>query len=137
MGERSRLSFLRRHWGSLLVVLLVVGYLALEVVLGMRVRPPQRVMDFESFLEWRPSTDRFAVVDDREGEDHLITYGAGGGVLPSGPSAYVFGRSGGLEDWSRDIGDDSTFRQRWPQLPRVHDLTVEEAREWMAAYSIR
>lgn len=98
MQDKQDSSFLRRNWGSLLVVLLVVGYLALEVVLSIRVQPPQRVTDFESFIEWRPSKDRFGVVDERDGEEHLITYGGGGGVLPSGPSAYIFDRTGQLAD---------------------------------------
>lgn len=34
-------------------------------------------------------------------------------ALVSGPPLYVFDRSGKLVDWSRDIGDDGVYDEKW------------------------
>jgi hypothetical protein len=33
--------------------------------------------------------------------------------LPSGPPTYVFDSAGLLLDWSRDVGDEPAFREKW------------------------
>ena len=34
-------------------------------------------------------------------------------AVPSGPSAYIFDRSGRLVEWCWDIGDNSAFDDKW------------------------
>lgn len=130
---RSRLpSIWRRNGATLLVVLAVLVLVGLEFAFSVRAQPPRRTADFRSFLEWHTSCDRFAFVPDRQGEEYLIAYGPTSGLLlASGPSAYVFDRDGRLVDRSSDIGDDSAFRQRWPQLPPKHHRTAEDAAAWL------
>jgi len=109
-------------------VLLVIAWLGAEMYFGTRAFPPEHVRDATSYLDWRPDTQVFAILDGPGGE-HLMAIGPGGGVLPSGPSAYIFDRTGRLVDYSLDIGDDPDFDERWnaqsrataaPQLPAAH-----------------
>ncbi len=64
---------------------------------------------------------------EKEGQTFFLAYSPMDSWLavPSGPAAYVFGPDGTLVDWSRDTGDDSAFRKRWPRSGRL-DATVEE-----------
>src|SRR5262249_22573073 len=80
-------------------------------VLFRRTVPPAYVTDIDSFLQWRPGTEQFAVLTGDN--QHLMATGDGGGLLPSGSSAYVFDRSGKLVDWCPDIGDNPKFDQKW------------------------
>lgn len=96
----------------ILFVLLVGGYTAIDAVLYRRVVPGDRVTTLHEFLEWQPAADDFVAVN-ANGERHVIAYGHAGGLLPSGPAAYVFDPAGNLVDWSPDIGDDSKFDDKW------------------------
>lgn len=92
---------------------IIGGWFALESAMFRRVNPVGRASTLNEYLAWRQSAGQFAAVDVR-GRQHLIAYGpAGGGLLPSGPAAYVFDGAGRLVDWSADIGDDSRFDRRW------------------------
>lgn len=103
MAETERRSFLRRHRASLLVVLLIAVYLALEVVLSLRVHPPQWVTDLDSFLECLP------------------------GPRPTSSTATAVWWTGRVtwETTQLSAGAGRSF-------PGNNDLTVEEAREWLA-----
>lgn len=74
--------------------------------------PPTHVTGVEPFLEWRPGTNEFHFVRTKDGSEHLMATGASR-PFGSAPSAYIFDRTGRLIDWSRDIGDDPDFDERW------------------------
>jgi hypothetical protein len=101
---------MKRVRGIIIAGLLIAAWIATERVLYRRTVPRANVRDIDSFLQWRPGTRQFAVLADGR---HLIATGAASSVLPSGPSGYVFDRSGRLVDWSADIGDDPKFDGKW------------------------
>src|SRR5438093_1112284 len=103
----------RNRW-FIIAFVVIAGCIVTEYVSHQRVVPPDHVKSLAAFLEWRPSINEFTVVNVN-GSEHVIAYGPWSGILllPSGPSAYVFDRSGKFVDWSSDIGDDSVFDNRW------------------------
>lgn len=118
----------------IIVVLLIVTWLTTECLLYRRTVPPASVTGVDSFLNWQPHTTRFAILSQSGGE-YLMGTGPGGGLLPSGSSAYVFDRSGRLVDWSPDIGDDTDFDERWQaqrSLRTEESLSRQEVSRWLA-----
>jgi hypothetical protein len=103
---------MKRFRGITIALLLVAAWLVAESLLHRRTIPPKGVIDIGSFLEWRKDTHRFVILADSKNK-HLMATGPGGGLMPSGPAAYVFDDHGRLVDWSPDIGDDDAFDQRW------------------------
>jgi hypothetical protein len=100
----------RLRW-IIVLVLLIAAWIATERLLYRRTVPPADVTSIDSFLKWRPDTEQFAIL--ASDNEHLMATAGGAGFLPSGPSAYVFDRSGRLVDWSPDIGDDPKFDEKW------------------------
>jgi hypothetical protein len=119
----------KRYRWIIIAALLVSGVIAVEYAMSIRVVPPADVKTLEAFLHWQPSARQFAVVEVQGGE-HLIAYGQKSGMLPSGPSAYVFDRSGTLVDWSRDVGDNWRFAERWHAQSPDKWLSCEEVDNW-------
>ena len=116
----------------LLVVLLTGTWLTTEWLLFRRTIPPASVTDVNSFLNWQPGAGQFTILSHSDGE-YLMATGPGGGLVPSGPSAYVFDRSGRLVDWSPDIGDRPRFDERWQaQRGTGKSLARSEVLEWIA-----
>jgi hypothetical protein len=120
---------MKRFRPLIVVVLLIGAWLAAERFFYRRTVPPTKVTDINSFLQWRRPT-RDPVVVQGPGGEHLLVMGPGGGVLPSGPSAYVFDCRGHLIEWSSDIGDDNGFQQKWQPSKPVRQLTPSEIPAW-------
>jgi hypothetical protein len=125
----------KRYRPIIIFVLLVVTWLTAEWLLKRRTVPPRTVNDLASFLQWRESPRRIEVFE-RVGNEYLIATGPGGAALPSGPSGYVFDRSGRLVDWSSDMGDDWRFRDKWFPPPawigKGRALDRDGALKWVA-----
>jgi len=134
-GRSTALRYpaVKRYRGIIVLVLLVATWLTAEWLLQRRTVPPASVTDFASFVHWRQSPRRIEVVQ-QGGAEYLITTGPAGGVVPSGPSAYVFDRSGRLVDWSSDMGDDPRFRDKWPPtwFGKGRELDRDGALKWIA-----
>lgn len=113
----------------LFIVLPAVG-LGVELWLRGRTVPPQSVTTMDSFMRWRPETTEFVAVTGPSGGQHVLAYGSLGGQLASGPSAYVFDRSGRMVDRTTDIGDDGTFQRQWRPVQPLRRLPTEEAIDW-------
>jgi hypothetical protein len=123
---------MKRFRRVIIVALLVVGWVTTERLLRWRTMPPPSVTNFSAFAKWK-HTPRDIEVIQQSGADYLLATGTGGGVLPSGPSGYVFDRSGRLVDWSSDIGDDPRFRDKWLPSPqrRGPHFDVDGALKWI------
>jgi hypothetical protein len=115
----------------ILIACLVVIYVAAEVLLHRRVVPPPTVDSFATMVEWRMPRS-IEVIEEGDSE-YLLATGWGSGVLPSGPSAYVFDRSGKLVDWSGDMGDDPQFYGKWIRTSKreTRQLDLVAAFEWI------
>ena len=123
---------MKRYRWFIVTALLIVSWLATEYLMHRRVVPPESVKSLQSFLAWQPSADQFEVIH-ADGGQHLIAWGHGGAILPSGPSAYVFDDSDRLVDWSSDIGDNPQFVEHWRvqhSCGNDHKLSRKEAANW-------
>ncbi len=132
-SERQvRYPAMKRFRGVIIVVLLLAAWITTEWRLHRRTVPPASVTDFSTFAEWQQSPRHIEVIQQR-GSGYLFVMGRNSGLLPSGPSGYVFDRSGRLLDWSLDIGDDPRFRDKWiPSSQRSGPhLDVDGARRWI------
>jgi hypothetical protein len=59
---------------------------------------------------------------------YYVAYGSMVGstlAIPSGPPAYVFDDSGNLVYYSKAIGDDSNFHEKWP-VTSQQDMKPDE-----------
>jgi hypothetical protein len=126
-------TFIKRFGAIVILPALIAGYVATEIVLMRRAAPPATVTDFNSFLNWQPGTQELILLDLPSGE-YLMAVGPFSGLFPSGPSAYVFDRSGRLVDRSSDIGDAPRFNERW-HAQRFRGtgkrLSPSEASQWV------
>jgi hypothetical protein len=123
---------MKRFRGTIIFILVVGAWAAAEWLMHRRTVPPTWVTNFSTFAQWQRSPRDIEVIR-HDGADYLLATGPGGGLLPSGPSGYVFDCSGRLVDWSSDIGDSSRFQDKWlptSQRPGPH-LDVERALQWL------
>jgi hypothetical protein len=91
----------------LLLVVLVVG---LELWSSRGEVAPESVQTLKAYLDWRADANEFIQLDGPQ--PHLAAIGPLVGLVPSGPSVYVFDANGQLVDATRDIGDDPDFANR-------------------------
>ncbi len=110
------------------LLLAFAAYFACEEALCYRVIPPKRVTTLATYLRWRPDTHKFTLAND----EYLRVFGGGAGLLPSGPAAYVFDRTGRMVDWTPDSGDDDEFQAKWDwRETRIERLDRAEAMAWL------
>jgi hypothetical protein len=120
----------RRLSVLLVPVLLFAAVVTYESAACRRAAPPAHVKTLDSFLKWQPGSHP-AVVRRFGGSDHLVILGPLMGLLPSGPSAYAFDRSGRLIEWTADSGDAPHFQSRWHTVgPRI-DVDCDFAVRWI------
>lgn len=118
----------------------VVFFWRLEIALG-RMRPPEDVVDLDTFLEEMPAPSRGFVMRIA-GEEYVELEGPmmSHHLMPSGPPAYVFDSSLRLVDWSSDIGDDPKFVSEWRNGYRrvlgPEELTLLVNRRQAAAWPV-
>lgn len=121
--------------GLALVLVLLAAWIVGEVLMFKRNVPPPTVTDVQRYLAWRPETPHLYLLGGANGS-HVMATGPGSGLVPSGPSAYIFDRSGRLVDWCEDVGDDPVFDQKWSaQASRGahHAILPSEVEEWMTS----
>lgn len=132
----------RHPWVSRLVVTgvgLLAACLLLFLLVGTRntrllneATPPPGMEGFEQYVAWHPHTTRFAVRVANGGE---YVEAQGPLVGGSGPSCYVFDRSGRFVDWTFDSGDDPAYREKWQGAQPNQFLDREGVRKWMRGAS--
>ena len=117
------------------IAILVVLVLLLAVVFAAdhwarrAAAPPPGVTDLHAFLKWHPLPQRFHVLTI-DGREYLVVAARRAGWLPSGPSAYVFDKSGGLLDWTADANRNPAFQRRWPIKPGGTEVTKRTVADW-------
>ena len=129
-----------RRWRRWIIAILLIGaWLGHHAWSQARVTPPSHVRTFEDLVRWR--SPKRVMLFETEGRTWLIAYGPGAGIMPSGPSAYVFDSTGRLVDWAVDSGDDYDFQQRWSHSRAIwdsrRDVTPDDARAWIGSATTR
>lgn len=113
--------------------LALIAFLGVDLRLRSRTAPPESVNELIAFIDWCQSAEKFRIVEGSDGE-HLLAANENNGLLPSGPAAYVFDKSGHLTDWSSDVGDDSRFQQKWWKWKEIGEAPImdrEQALKWV------
>jgi hypothetical protein len=117
-------------WQALAIVFTLLTVLFAYDAHERRKLIPPADLTLDAFFDWQPSS-RWAVIKPTGNGEYLILIGPTSGFLPSGPSAYVFDKTGQLVDWETDVGDSVRFERRW--LPGSWiDMDRESAEKWKA-----
>lgn len=100
------------------------------------VRPPEGATNLVAFLEARPQPRQIRKFI-HDGKTYIEVIGKPVTSLlslPSGPPAYIFNENGALVDWSRDVGDNPLFANKWGGFSNATSLSVEEAKQLVRAH---
>jgi hypothetical protein len=98
---------------SALVILLVLATVICPMVYHSKISSAEGLANYSEYRRNlpEPRTVRLLRKDNLE---FVACYGPITTLaLVSGPPLYVFDRSGKLVDWSRDIGDDGVYDDKW------------------------
>ena len=117
-------------WRSLVIVFTVLTVLFAYDAHEQRKLLPPAELTLDTFFDWLPAT-RWAAVKESGGAEYMILIGPTSGFLRSGPSAYVFDKTGQLVDWETDVGDSVRFKRRWLPWSGI-DIDRQAAKEWTA-----
>ena len=120
-----------RRTSRIIPAILLTGILVYDAIAARKAVPPPHVKTLSSFLDWRPGP-HYGYVKRIQNRDHLVVLGDFAGMIPSGPAAYVFDKSGRLLDWTVDSGDDHDFQQKW----QPSELHVEVDRDFAAQWVV-
>jgi hypothetical protein len=110
---------------GVVVLLLVIGYVAIERLAYSRANPPKSVTDISSCLAWLKKPMGVYRITSSEGVFYQIT-GPAGGVLASGPAGYAFDAEGKFIGWSADIGDIKQPPELFETGATREKITIEE-----------
>ncbi len=101
--------------GALICLPVAIHIIAIDQWANLN-SPKGKFSTFSEYLASQRPPQRVAMVVTPDATNY-VAYGSLAGsrlAVPSGPPAYVFDASGSLIYYSVDIGDDSSFHQRWP-----------------------
>ena len=106
-----------------LIGLLVAGWI-LDTIPLAAARPPKHLKTLEEFRGWK----RDSIIGEGTYENSGLTYTVllvpAGRFLASGPSAYLFDEEGQFVDWTADMGDSYTVKNRF-NLTSGHVENIE------------
>jgi hypothetical protein len=132
--KRAFSGMLRKIVPYVILVLLAIVLLCAHLLYKARAIsdtiPPPGVLDLASYLAEMPDPE-LAFEVQIGASRFLEAHGPPQPLmaLPSGPPAYVFDEAGALVDWTSDVGDDSTFSERWHRAGTRRLLDPEELEE--------
>lgn len=98
------------------VILLLGGCLALDYwdrIPMSAARPPGHVKTLDDFRRWKGGAITGQGTFESGGVTYTVLTGPAGRSLASGPSAYLFDPQGQFVDWTADMGDCRTVRNRF------------------------
>lgn len=113
------------------LVLLTTGWLLEEIREKSRLAPPTGVTTFPEFAKSRPEPRRLELVETADGS-WIAWYGelAGPLAIPSGPSCYLFDRTGRLVGWQSETGDGGSVEDIIDRATLRQAMHLSEALDW-------
>lgn len=122
-----------REWAFLILVCsLGIGYFVWRYREIRQITPPGPNASFAAVLAHIPTPQRIGRLE-RDGAIYVLVIGQVPHLfLPSGPPVYVFDRSERLIDWSSDIGDQTSFGERWGDPWKAAPINRAEAEAFFA-----
>ena len=118
-----------QKWGLIGLVICVpicVHFIAVGRWLSLN-SPEGKFSTLSGYLASPRPPERVAMLRTPKGV-YYVAYGSMVGstlAIPSGPPAYVFDDSGNLVYYSKAIGDDSNFHEKWP-VTSQQDMKPDE-----------
>lgn len=111
---RSIKRILRRVGIGLLAL---IGLLLLSVLVDLipfsAARPPRNLTTLEEFRTWKQGDIKGKGTFENSGVTYTVMLAPAGRYLASGPSAYLFDQKGQFVDWTHDMGDFYTAKNRF------------------------
>jgi hypothetical protein len=112
--------------GLVICVPICVHFIAVGRWLSLN-SPEGKFSTLSGYLASQRPPERVAKLRTSKGVCY-VAYGSMIGsklAIPSGPPAYVFDDSGNLVYYSKAIGDDSSFHEKWPPASQ-QDMSPDE-----------
>ncbi|HUF61198.1 MAG TPA: hypothetical protein VMN36_03915 [Verrucomicrobiales bacterium] len=94
-------------------VLLFGGFLLLDQIPMAAARPPKDLKTIEDFQTWKRGSIIGSGTFESSGVAYTVMLAPAGRYMASGPSAYLFDEHGQFVDWSADMGDFYTVKNRF------------------------
>ena len=99
------------------VVLALIGLLVISVLADQipffAARPPKSLKSLEEFQVWKQGKIIGEGTFENSGVTYTVMLAPAGRYLASGPSAYLFDEKGKFVDWTADMGDYYTVKNRF------------------------
>src|SRR5262245_47703127 len=93
-------------------ILLLGGCLLLDQIPLSSARPPKNIETIEDFRAWKRGAILGKGTFENAGVTYTVMLAPAGRYLASGPSAYLFDEQGQFVDWTADMGDYYTVKNR-------------------------
>jgi hypothetical protein len=94
-------------------VLLFGTPLLLSFIFMAEALPPKKLKTIEQFETWKRGSIRGRGTFESSGVVYQVVLAPSGRFLASGPSAYLFDEHGLFVDWTADMGDFYTVKNRF------------------------
>lgn len=106
---------------------LLFGSILLDQIPLSTARPPQGLQTIEQFKIWKQGKIMGQGTYQHSGVTYTVMLAPAGRYLASGPSAYLFDEQGRFVDWTSDMGDIYTRKNRYDLTSgRVKNITHEK-----------
>lgn len=92
---------------------LLVGSLLVDQIPLSAARPPKKLKTIEDFQAWKRGAIKGRGTFESSGVAYTVMLAPAGRYLASGPSAYLFDAHGQFVDWTADMGDSYTVKNRF------------------------
>jgi hypothetical protein len=89
-------------------VVFIGGYISANLIALRSARPPSNLKTISEFEIWKRDYLMGTGQYENSGTNYTVLFAPAGRLLASGPSAYLFDRSGNFVDWTSDMGDLKT-----------------------------
>src|SRR5215212_12236191 len=95
-----------------LIGLLVISVLVERIPLSAA-RPPKNLKTLQEFQAWKQGKIKGQGTFENSGITYTVMLAPAGRYLASGPAAYLFDEKGQFVDWTADMGDFHTVKNRF------------------------
>jgi hypothetical protein len=92
---------------------LLAGCLAVDQIPMSAARPPKNLKTIQEFEAWKRGAIMGKGTFETTGVTYTVMLAPAGRFLASGPSAYLFDDNGQFVDWTADMGDFYTVKNRF------------------------
>ena len=110
-----------------LFLALLLAWLLLNQIPASAARPPKNLKTIEEFRAWKRGMIKGKATFEHSGVSYTVLLAPAGRYLASGPSAYLFDVNGQFVDWTPDMGDFYTVKNRLDlSQGQVRDFELEK-----------